>query len=80
MTYYDHGAAMYDKKCEEKYEEFKEKLRASKSEDDEMLYRHIIRLEGKATNRNAKLIKYQNFFQTLQELLPKQSSIHDVLG
>jgi len=80
MTYYDHGAAMYDKKCEEKFNEFKEKLRTSKNEDDEMLWKHIFKLEHEADKNKKKVKKYQEFFLMLGELLPRQSSIHDVLG
>ena len=80
MAYFDHAQAAYDNKCRDKYNEFIEKLRTSKNEDDEMLFKHILMLEAKAVKNNAKLIKYQNFFQTLQELIPRQSSIHDVIG
>jgi hypothetical protein len=80
MAYYDHGAAMYDKKCEEEYEKLKENLRKSKNEEDEMLLKHIQKLEIKAANAKGKVKKYEEFFETLQKLLPRQSSIHDVLG
>jgi len=80
MAYFDHAKAAYDNKCEEKYNEFKEKLRTSKSEDDEMLLKHIQKLEIRAANAKGKLKKYEEFFQTLQSLLPRQSSIHDIIG
>jgi superoxide dismutase len=79
MAYFDHAQAAYDNKCEEKYNEFKEKLRTSKNEDDEMLYKHIQKLEIRAAKNKGKVKKYEEFFQTLVELLPRQPSIHDVL-
>lgn len=78
--YYDHAQAAYDNKCKEEYEKLKENLNKSKNEDDELLLRHILKLEANAVKANAKIIKYQNFFQMLQELLPRQSSIHDVIS
>lgn len=80
MTYYDHAQAAYNNKCRDKYNEFMEKLRTSKNEDDEMLYRHIMKIEINGANANGKVKKYQEFFKMLGELIPKQSSIHDVLG
>lgn len=80
MAYFDHAKAAYDNKCEEKYEEFKEKLRTSKNEDDEMLWNHLTKLEIKAAKNKGKIKKYEEFFQTLVELLPRQPSIHDVIG
>jgi hypothetical protein len=80
MAYFDHAKAAYDNKCEEEYEKLKENLRLSKNENDEMLLKHIQRLEIRAANNRGKLKKYQEFFQVLGELLPRQSSIHDVIG
>ena len=79
MAYYDLTQAAYENKCKEKYEEFKEKLRISKNDDDEMLWKHIFMLEHKAEKSKKKLEKYEKFFSLLGELLPRQSSIHDVL-
>jgi len=80
MAYFDHAKAAYDKKCEEEYEKLKENLRKSKNENDEMLLKHIQKLEIRAANAKGKLKKYENFFELLGELLPRQSSIHDVIG
>ena len=80
MTYFDHGKAAYDNKCKERYEQFKEMLRTSKNEDDEMLWKHIFMLEHEAEKNKKKVKKYQEFFLMLGELLPRQSSIHDVIS
>jgi hypothetical protein len=80
MAYFDHAAAAYDNKCKEEYEKLKENLRKSKNEEDEMLFKHIQKLEIQAANNRGKLKKYEKFFEMLGELLPRQSSIHDVIG
>ena len=77
--YYDHAKAAYENKCKEEYEELKENLRKSKNESDEMLLEHIMTLEHKAEKSKKTIEEYKNFFQMLQSLLPRQSSIHDVL-
>jgi hypothetical protein len=80
MAYYDHEKAAFENKCKEEYEKLKENLRKSKNEDDEMLLRHIMKLEYESEGRRLKNVEYENFFKILQKLLPKQSSIHDVIG
>jgi hypothetical protein len=80
MAYFDHAKAAYDNKCKEEYEKLKENLRKSKNEEDEMLLKHIQKLEIQAANARGRLKKYDEFFQTLVELLPHQSSVHDVIG
>jgi predicted nuclease with TOPRIM domain len=77
--YFDHAQAAYENKCKEKYEELKEKLRKSKDENDEMIWKHIMTLEYQAEQSKKKLNSYQEFFTMLQQLLPRQSSIHDVI-
>ena len=79
MAYFDHAKAAYDNKCKEEYEKLKENLRKSKNEEDEMLWKHIMMLEYEAEKNKKSIEVYRNFFQTLQSLLPRQSSIHDVL-
>ena len=78
--YYDHAQAAYNNKCKEKYEEFKKELKESEHENDEMILKHIRRLESEAEESKKTIEKYRKFFQMLQELIPRQSSIHDVLG
>lgn len=41
---------------------------------------HIQDLESENSSLKKKVEKYQNFFQTMAELFPRQSSIHDVLN
>lgn len=78
--YFDHAKAAYDNKCKEEYEKLKENLRKSKNEDDEMLWKHIMKLEFEAERMKKEIEEYRKFFETLQKLLPRQSSIHDVIG
>lgn len=80
MAYFDHEKAAYENKCKEKYEELKENLKNSKNEDDKNLLRHILKLEFEAERSKKTIVEYRNFFQTLQQLLPRQSSIRDVIG
>ena len=77
--YFDHAQAAYENNCKEKYEELKEKLRKSKDENDEMIWKHMMTLEYEAEKNKKNVETYKNFFQTLQSLLPRQSSIHDVI-
>ncbi len=77
--YFDHEQAAYENKCRDKYNEFVEKLRTSKNEDDEMLYRHIMKLERNSAEMKEKISDFHKFFEMLQRLLPRQSSIHDVI-
>jgi len=79
MAFYDHAKAADDKKSKEKYEELKENLRKSKNEDDEMIWRHILKLEHKAETAKKELEEYRKFFEQLQKLTPRRPSIHDIL-
>jgi hypothetical protein len=78
--YYDHAQAAYDNECREKYEELKEKLKKSDDKNDIMVLRHIHKLEHHAEESKTLIEKYRKFFQMLQELIPRQSSIHDTIG
>jgi hypothetical protein len=78
--YFDHAAAAYENRCKDEYEKLKENLKKSKNEDDEMLLRHIMKLEYESEHRRLRIVEYENFFNILQKLLPRQSSIHDVIG
>lgn len=79
MGYYDHAEAAYKKQCKEKYEEFKENLRKSEDENDEMIWKHIIRQESEAKVAKERIDVYEKFFKTLRFLLPKEYSSHDIL-
>lgn len=78
--YFDHAQAAYDNSCKEEYEKLKENLRKSKNESDEMIWKHMMTLEHEAEKNKKKVEAFQNFFNTLQKLLPRQSSIHDVIS
>ncbi len=43
-------------------------------------YRHMIGMESEIREQAEKIEKYEKFFGMLSTLLPKQSSIHDVIG
>jgi ribosomal protein L18E len=75
--YFDHEKAAYENKCKEEYEKLKENLRKSKNESDEMIWKHIMTLEHEAEKNKKSVEVYRNFFQTLQSLLPRQSTIYD---
>lgn len=79
MANFDWEQAAYDNKSKEEYEKLKENLRKSKNKEDEMLWKHIWMLEHESEKRKKKIEEYEKFFETLQKLLPRQSSIHDVL-
>jgi len=80
MAYFDHAAAAYENRCKDEYGKLKENLKKSKNEDDEMLLRYIMKLEYESEHRRLRNVEYENFFKILQKLLPKQSSVHDVIG
>ena len=80
MAYFDHAQAAYENKCKEKYEELKENLRKSKDENDEMVWKQMMKIEYEAEKSKKKVKKYEEFFEMLQKLIPKQSSIHDVIN
>ena len=80
MAYFDHAQAAYENRCKEEYEKLKESLRKSTNEDDEMLATHINKLEFESRKAKDKVERYEEFFKMLQSLLPRQSSIHDVIG
>lgn len=43
-------------------------------------YQHIMRMKNDKEAADKKLQEYYSFFNTLSHLIPKQSSIHDIIG
>ena len=80
MAYFDHAQAAYDNSCKEEYEKLKENLRKSKNETDEKIWKYMMALEHDAKIAEERITVYEKFFETLRFLLPKEHSIHDVIG
>jgi hypothetical protein len=84
MAYYDHGAAMRKKECADKYAELKKHI-ASKDNNGKLnewflAHEHIVDLEYQLEQQKMQLEEYHSFFSLLRKLLPRVSSIHNVLG
>ena len=84
MAYYDHGAAIRKKECADKYDELKKHI-TSKDESGKMnewflAHEHIVYLESKLQQQEKQIEEYRSFFSLMRKLLPRVSSIHDVIG
>lgn len=84
MAYFDHQAAARQKERADKYDELKKYI-TSKDENGKMsewilAHQHIVDLENELEQSKKQIEEYQNFFSTLQSLLPRVHSIHDVIG
>jgi hypothetical protein len=84
MAYYDHGAAMRKKECADKYAELKKHI-ISKDENGKLnewflAHEHIVYLENKLQQQEKQIEEYRSFFSLMRNLLPRESSIHDVIG
>lgn len=84
MAYYDHGAAMRKKECADKYDELKKHI-TSKDESGKLnewflAHEHILDLESKLQQQETQIEEYRSFFSLMRKLLPRESSIHDVIG
>ena len=84
MAYYDHGAAIRKKECADKYAELKKHI-TSKDDNGKLnewflAHEHIVDLEIQLEKQKKQIKEYQNFFSLMRKLLPRVSSIHDVIG
>ena len=84
MAYYDHGAAMRKKECADKYAELKKHI-TSKDENGKLnewflAHEHIVDLESKLQQQEKLIEEYRSFFSLMRRLLPRELSIHDVIG
>lgn len=84
MAYYDSEAAMRKKKCNDKYVELKKHI-TSKDENGKLnewflAHEHIVTLESKLQQQEKQIEEYRSFFSLMQKLLPRVSSIHDIIG
>jgi chromosome segregation ATPase len=84
MAYYDHGAAMRKKECADKYAELKKHI-TSKDENGKLnewflAHEHIVDLESKLQQQEKQIEEYRSFFSLMRKLLPRVSSINDVIG
>ena len=83
MAYYNHGVAMRKKECADKYAELKKHI-TSKDESGKLnewflAHEHIVDLESKLKQQEKQIEEYRSFFSLLRRLLPRVSSIHDVI-
>ena len=84
MAYLDHQAEARRRERAEKYEELKKYI-TSKDENGKMsewilAHQHLVGLENELEQSKKQIEEYQSFFSTLQNLLPRVHSIHDVIG
>ena len=84
MAYYDHGTAMRKKKCADKYDDLKKHI-TSKDESGKLnewflAHEHIVDLENQLEEKKRQIEEYRSFFSLMRKLLPRVSSIHDVIG
>lgn len=82
MAYFDHGAAARQKERADKYEDLKKQMSSKDGELKEWIlaHQHIVGLENELEQSKKQIEEYRNFFSTLQSLLPRVHSIHDVIG
>jgi chromosome segregation ATPase len=81
--YYDGSTANYYKD-KEKYDALKKHI-SSLDENQKLnewypALKHMNRMESDIVELQEKVEKYQKFFSLLSSLLPKQSTIHDIIG
>lgn len=88
MAYLDHAAEAHDKECKEKYEELKKFISSLETKGKNKgkvsewwpAYEHVKKMENTIERQQKKLQEYQSFFSSLSALMPRQHSIHDILG
>lgn len=81
MAYYDRAAAEQEKRKEEDFKKLMERLsfHGDLSEHWEA-GEYIKEMQSKIKDQNERLSEFHRFFNTLSRFLPRQSSIHDVIG
>lgn len=83
MAYFDHEAARRRQQSEEKFIELKKHIT---SKEDGVLNEwfpamaHITDMEKTIDEQILKIEEYQRFFSMMQKLMPRQHSIHDIIG
>lgn len=84
MAIYDHFAAAEHKEREESYIRLKSSISSmdknQKLNEYYPAYRHLLEMEHKIEEQQKQLKMYHEFFQSLSMLIPRQSSIHDIIG
>lgn len=68
-----------EKECENKFEELKKFITLVENVEWTSALWHIEKLEKQIEEQEKEIKQYRNFFATLQNLMPKQFSIHDTL-
>jgi hypothetical protein len=81
MAYYDRAAAEQEKRKEENFNKLMERLsfHGDLSEHWEA-GEYIKEMQNKIKDQDERLSEFYKFFNTLSRFLPRQSSIHDVIG
>lgn len=78
--YFDHAAAEMQRNQKESFEKLKAFIKTQEGSEFLLASFHIQSLENELERQEKKLSEYHKFFATLQSFLPRQSSIHDVIG
>jgi 4-hydroxyphenylpyruvate dioxygenase-like putative hemolysin len=84
MTYYEQGYVFRKKECANKYVELKNHI-TSKDKNGKLnkwflAYEHIIDLEKQLEQQKKQIEEYRVFFSLMRNLLPRESSISDVIN
>ena len=84
MAYYDHGAAMRKQEELDKYIELKKHITSKdnngKINEWVLAHFHMVDMENELKEKESKIKEYENFFSMMSNLMPRQYSIHDVIG
>lgn len=83
MAYFDHAAAEQQRKEKESYEELKKFLSEPKGGKLNKFFpalTHLNVMEHDMEKMRKRLQDYNNFFSTLRGLLPREHSVHDIIG
>jgi hypothetical protein len=88
MAFYDHAAEAHRQRCQDKYEELKkfitsiEEKGKNKGKVSEwfLAHEHVMQMEHTINKQQKRLEEYGSFFSSLSALLPRKSSIHDIIG
>jgi septation ring formation regulator EzrA len=78
--YFDHAAAEMQRNQEESFEKLKSFIKTQEGSEFLLASFHIQSLENEMEKQAKQIDEYRKFFATLQHFLPRQPSIHDVIG
>lgn len=78
--YYDRATAEMERNQKESYDKLKAFIKTQEGNEFLLASFHIQSMENEMERMKNKLEEYNRFFATLHHFLPRQSSIHDVIG